>query len=86
MKVSVLVLLLQRVSPKSLFLLDRHGFSDKLVDTVDNSNPRFGLISEQRLNLDFNTISSMFIADLLCPRLGQIVHGFGSILLLLVPF
>ena len=34
--------------PRSfLFLLDQHGFSDKLVNTVHNSNPRFGLIFEQ---------------------------------------
>ena len=63
MTVSVLVLLLQRFPRSFLFLLDRHGFSDKLVNTVHNSNPRFGLIFEQRLYLDFNTVSSVFIAN-----------------------
>ena len=45
-----------------LFLLHRHGFSDRFVNTVHNSNPRFGLIFKQRLNLNFNTVSSVFIA------------------------
>ena len=46
-----------------LFLLDRHGFSDKFVNTVQNSNPRYGLILKQRLNLNFNTVSSVVIAN-----------------------
>ena len=33
------------------------------VDTVHNSNPRFGLAFQQRLNLDFNTICSVVIAN-----------------------
>ena len=46
-----------------LFLLDRHGFSDKFVNTVHYSNPRYGLILVQRLNLNFNTVSSFVIAN-----------------------
>ena len=50
--------------PRSfLFLLDRHGFSDKFVNTVHNSNPRYGLILKQRLNLNFNTVSSVATAN-----------------------
>ena len=64
-----------------LFLLDRHGFSDKFVNTVHNSNPRFGLIFKQRLNLDFNTASSVFIANFYVRDWAKIVHCFGSILL-----
>ena len=49
----------------------------KFVKTVHISYPRNGLILKQRLNLNFNTVSSVLIANL-CPRLGQIVHCFGS--------
>ena len=45
------------------FLLDRHGFSDKFVNTVHNSNPRYGLVLKQRLNLNFNTVPSVVIAN-----------------------
>ena len=61
MTVSVLVLVSQRVSQKLSLLVDRHGFSDTYVDTVQNSNPRFGLIFQQRFNLDFSTVSSVFV-------------------------
>ena len=56
------------------------GFSGKFVNTVHNFDPRYGLILKQRLNFNFNTVSSAVIANL-CPRLGQIVHCFGSTLL-----
>ena len=46
-----------------LFFLDRHGFSAKFVNIVHNSNPRYGLILKQRLNLNFNTVSSVVIAN-----------------------
>ena len=64
MTVSVLVLLSQLVSPKrfsSSWI--GHDFSDKLVNTVHNSNPRYGLILKQSLNQNFNTISSVVIAN-----------------------
>ena len=64
MTVLILVSLLQRASPKlSLLLGSAWGFSDKFVNTVNNSNPRFGLILQQRLNLKFNTVSSVVIAN-----------------------
>ena len=45
------------------FLLDWHGFSDKFVNTVPNSNPRYGLILKQRLNRNFNTEKSVAIEN-----------------------
>ena len=40
-----------------------HGFSDKFVNTVHNSNQRYALILKQRLNLNFNTVASVLIAN-----------------------
>ena len=57
MTVSILISLLQRVSRSFLFFfLDRHALSDKFVNNVQNSNPRYGLILKQRLN---TTVSSV---------------------------
>ena len=64
-----------------IFLLDWHGFSDKFVNTVHSSNPRYGSILKQRLNPELQYRIFRFDCILLCPRRGQVVHCFGSTIL-----
>ena len=75
MTVSVLVLILQRVSPSFPSWIGMASL--KLVNAVHNSNPKFDFISELGLQYYIFCV----YCKLLCPRLGQIVHCFGSILL-----
>ena len=67
--------------PRSfLFLLDRHGFSDKFVNTVHYSTSKIWFDLETKMEPKLQYCIFRCDCKLLRPRWVQIVHCFGSTL------
>ena len=67
--------------PRSfLFLLDRHGFSDKFCQYRSQFESKIRFDLETKIEPELQHCIFRCDCKLLCPRLGQIVYCFGSTL------